>query len=210
MHQKIIPFNKARKKLQDKNLKKSKKMLFLTIIAAAVIGMVLWDYFVEKVAYLDVKILESKNIVFNDTSPIPMTTTQVVNEFEKAEGKPVLLYLYTTWCKICTENFPAINEIAREFQNTELQFIALAIDRDLEPQAFQDYFNKFGDVYFPLRYLAFKEGFSEFLLKRNIRYNRVIPFTVLISRHGEVITKFSGKKNKNYLRNKIIKELYGN
>ncbi len=202
MSDKIILF----KGYQKSKLKNS-KMFFLTILAGIGISLSLWHYFVENVERLDVQIPESKNIRFNAESPIAMTTAQVADELEKSDGKPIILYLYTTWCKICSENFATINEIAREFQNTDLQIIALAIDRDLDPSALKAHLGSSGDVYFQPRFLAFKDGFRELLRKKNIRYDGRIPFTVLLSKDGEVITKFTGKKNKNFLRNKIIKEL---
>jgi len=183
-------------------------MLFLLIAIGALLGMILWNYFVEGVANLDAQIPPSRNITYNQQLPVAMTTTQVANEFEKADGKPILLYIYTTWCKICTKNFATINDISREFQNTDLQIIALAIDRDMEAEILQNHLNKFGEFYFQPRYLSFKEGFKDFLSKKNIRYNNHVPFTVLISKEGEVLLKYSGAKNKNYLRNKIVKELY--
>ncbi len=209
MNHKIIKFPK--KKLQDKIKKKiqqNSKMLFLTIVVGAIVGALSWQYFVESVARMDVKIPESKNIIYNHQAPIPMTTAQVVNEFENSDNKPILLYVYATWCKTCSKNFAIINEIAREFQNTELQVIALAIDRDLQPEVLKAYLNHFGDFYFEPRFLTFKEGFVEFLQKKNIRYDNRIPFTVLISSNGDIVTKFSGSKSKRYLRNQVIKELY--
>jgi thiol-disulfide isomerase/thioredoxin len=163
--------------------------------------------FVENPSYLDVQIPESKNITYNNQNPIPMTTAQIANEFERYDNKPVLLYVYTTWCSVCLKQFPTINEIAREFQNTDLQVLTLATDRDLDPKHLQEHLNKFGNLYFSPHYLSYKEGFLDFLKKKNIKYQGRIPFTVLISRQGEVVAKFVGVKNKNYLRNKIIKEL---
>lgn len=199
----------AYKNFRKKKLKKINKMLFLAIVIGAALGVLLWQNFVEATSNLDVQIPQSKNIIFNEQMPIAMTTAQIANEFENADGKTILLYIHTTWCKSCAKNFPIINEIAHEFQNTELKIISVAIDRDLDAAELHSHLSKFGNIYFQPHFLAFKEGFLEFLQKKNIRYNGRIPFTVLISRDGEVITKFSGTKNKNFLRNKIIKELYG-
>ena len=201
---KIIDINQYR----QNNKKDSKKMLFLSIIIGLSIGLILWKYFVENIANYDVKIPQSLNIKFNDKQPIGMTTAQVAVEFENFDDKPILLYIYTTWCGVCSKNFEVFNEISREFQNTDLKVMALAIDRNLESQKLTNYLNNFGDVYFQPNYLLFKDGFMEFLLKKNIKYSGHIPFTVLISHNGEVITKYTGVKNKNYLRNRIIKELY--
>lgn len=200
---KVIPLKKYQKS------KKNPKMFFLTIIIGASLGLFVWHYFVENIAAVDVKIPPSQNITFNENLPLSMTTAQVANEFEKADGKPVLLYIYTTWCKVCTKNFLTINEISREFQNTELQVLTLAIDRDMDEQSLREYLNHFGNIYFQPRFLSFKEGFLEFLQKKEINYNNHIPFTTLISRNGEVVLKFTGAKSKNFLRNKIIKEIYG-
>lgn len=183
-------------------------MFFLTLVVGVAFGLLVWNYFVENVERLDVAIPESKNITFNDSNPLPMTTAQIANELEKSDGKPVLIYLYTTWCKICNENFANFNEIAREFQNTDLQVFALAIDRDLDSAALSSHLKAFGDLYFQKRFLASKQGFKELLVKNKINYDNRIPFTVLLSNDGEVVLKFTGKRNKNYLRNKIIKELY--
>ena len=201
---KIIDINQYR----QNNKKDSKKMLFLSIIIGLSIGLILWKYLVENIANYDVKIPQSLNIKFNDKQPIGMTTAQVAVEFENFDDKPILLYIYTTWCGVCSKNFEVFNEISREFQNTDLKVMALAIDRNLESQKLSNYLNNFGDVYFQPNYLLFKDGFMEFLLKKNIKYSGHIPFTVLISSNGEVITKYTGVKNKNYLRNRIIKELY--
>lgn len=212
MSEKIVSLAKYRRLQNFKNVKKklgeNKKMFFVVIAAGALLGMLLWDLFVENPGYLDVHIPESKNITFNEQAPQPMTTAQIANEFEHFDGKPVLIYIYTTWCSICSQQLPLINEIAREFQNTDLQILTLATDRDLDPKALREYLGKYGNLYFPPRYLAFKEGFLDFLKKKKIQYKGRIPFTVLISRHGEVSVKYVGVKNKNYLRNKVIKELY--
>jgi thiol-disulfide isomerase/thioredoxin len=186
--------------------KKNYKMFFLTIFIGAFAGFALWHYFVENIAALDVSIPPSKNISFSETIPLAMTTSQVADEFEKADGKPVLLYIYTTWCGVCKKNIPVVNEIAREFQSTDLQVITLAIDRGIDEKTLQNYLNGYGDIYFYPRFLSFKEGFIDLLKKKEINYKNRIPFTVLIGRNGEIITKFSGIKSKNYIRNKIVRQ----
>ena len=213
MDKKIISLqNFSEKKIFKKyvgtNLRRKILMLFLVMIIGAFCGLFSWQYFVENVARLDVKIPQSKEIAFNNSTPLALTTSQIANEFEKSDERPILLYIYTTWCKICSKNFATINEISREFQNTELNVIAIAIDRDMSEKELSDYLNQFGNFYFQPRFLAFKQGFKEFLYKKNIPYNGYIPYTALISRDGKIITKFSGSKNLTYLRNKIINELY--
>lgn len=195
-------------KFKQSKQKKERKMLFFVIAVGITVGLVVWNYYVENVSHLDVKIPSSKNITFNNEPAIAMTTAQIANEFEKYDNKPILLYLYTTWCGSCKKNFTAFNEIAQEFQETDLHIIALAIDRDLTEATLKADLDQHGEVYFYPRFLAFKEGFKDFLKQKQINYEGRIPFTILIGRDGKIIAKYVGAKNKNYLRNKIIRELY--
>jgi thiol-disulfide isomerase/thioredoxin len=200
MNNKIINL-KTYKKSQSKF-----KMFFLAIVIGLVGGLLMWNYFVENIATLDIKIPASNNISYNNKPAIAMTSAQISNEFALHENKPILLYIYTTWCRVCKKTTPIINEISREFQATNLQVLAIAIDRGIDEESLKEYLNSQGNIYFQIRFLSFKEGFLEFLKSKNINYKNRIPFTVLIDKNGEIITSYSGSKSKNYLRNKIIKQ----
>ena len=67
---------------------------------------------------------------------------KITNILENSKVKPVLLYIYTNWCKTCVKNLPTINEIAREFQNTELEVLTLAIDRDMTKAQLKNHLQK--------------------------------------------------------------------
>jgi thiol-disulfide isomerase/thioredoxin len=157
---------------------------------------------------IDVQIPPSKNISYNNQEVVAMSTASFINDYEANEGKVMLLYFYTSWCGVCRKNLPVFNEMAREFQNTDLYVMAIALDRDIDAKYLQNYLNQQGNIYFRPRYLAFREGFLEFLKKKNINYRGIVPFTVLISRDSEIAAKYNGYKSKEYLRNQIIKALY--
>jgi thiol-disulfide isomerase/thioredoxin len=205
MNDKIIALKDYKK---HSKFNKNRKMFFLLIVFATAVGLISWHFFVENVENSEVAIPASRNIDYSQEMPKAMSAAQIANKFENAHGKPILLYIYTTWCKTCFKTFPVINEIAREFQNTELEIITLAIDRDMTDFQLKNHLQKYGQIYFEPQFLAFKDGFISLLQNKGISYNGRIPFTVLISRGGEVVVKFSGSKSKNYLRNRIIKELY--
>lgn len=201
MENKVVSIKKYQKN-------KGNKMLFIIIIFSFMAASLIWKYKIEEQSLLDVEIPKSSEIFYNNQTPIASTTAQIMAEFDKHEGKPVLFYIYTTWCGVCKKNFATINEIAREFQNTDLKVIAIAIDKDLEGQKLMEYLDSFGNFYFEPVFLSHKEGFAEFLHKKGIKYRGVIPFTTLIGGDGRVKAKYNGVKSKNYLRNKVVKELF--
>ena len=164
-------------------------MLFLFIAIGIITALLSWHFLVENKAKLDVKIPESKNLFYNDQQPIALTTAQIADEFEQYEGKPILLYLYTTWCNVCKKNFPVFNEIVREFQNTDLKIIAIAIDRDLTEEKLMSQLEPFGNIYFQPKYLAFKEGFGDFLKQKNIIL--IICYVRIILRQPKKKPKFA-------------------
>ncbi len=183
-------------------------MFFPILMIGAVAGWLVWNYYIDPKMAIDVQITPSKNINYNEQEPVAMSTASFINDYENHEGKVMLLYFYTSWCPVCQRNLPVINELVREFQATDLYVIAIALDRDIDGKYLQNYLNQQGNIYFKPRYLAFREGFLEFLRKKNINYRGVVPFTVLISRDLEIAAKYSGAKSKEYLRNQIIKALY--
>lgn len=213
--QKIVYLNKYRKfhrlrKLKEKitNFKWSKKMLFLVIATSLVLGSIIWHFLVEYPARLDVQIPASDNVTYNHEDPIGINVLELEAELNASEGKPVLLFIYTTWCSSCLKQFPIVNEVVREFQNTDLKVITVAIDRDINSDLLKKHVASFGDVYFQPKYLSFKEGLKDLLKRKNINYTGRIPYTVLISQYGEVVEKYVGAKSPNYLRNKIIREVF--
>jgi len=88
------------------------KMLFLTILFAVIAGSIIWKIAIENSRNNDVAIPASSNIDYSIQIPIPYSLDKIINEFEKIDNQPILLYLYTTWCQVCNKNFSIVNEIA--------------------------------------------------------------------------------------------------
>lgn len=183
-------------------------MLFISITVAIAIGLIIWKFTVENLDLNDIEIPKSSNINYHQQPPIALNVELLAKEFDNTKNPVIMLYFYTTWCQVCNKNFEVINEIAREFQNTNFKIIAVAIDRNLDLEAFASNIKNLENLYFPAYFLADRNGFVEFLKSKKINYNNRIPFTIIFNSNQKVISKFAGIKSKNYLRNKIIKELF--
>ena len=186
---------------QFRNFKKA-KMIAAILIIVAILSITIWNNILNK--ELDnIKIPESANKTYNSIEAI--SPGDIISEIDNGKNSPILLYIYTTWCGVCKKQLPVINEIARKFQNTDLKIIAVAIDKNIDEAAFINYLQLYNKIYFPPKYLPYNDGFADLLLKKNIKYNKKIPFTALLNRDGEVIDQFTGYKSQKFLNHQIIK-----
>ena len=71
----------------------------------------------------------------------------------------------------------------------------------------QNYLQYYQNIYFQPQYLVYSDGLGDLLSKKGIKYNKIIPLTVVIGRDGVVKTRFTGYKSKKSLTRKIIKTL---
>lgn len=190
-----------------KNYKKIKSMISVILVVAIIVGVVAWNYLVENPPIPDLKIPASENKVYTLDTFSTLTPGDIISEIEYNKNKPTLLYFYTTWCSACKAQFPVINEMARKYQNTDLKVIAVAIDRNISNQALFNYLKSYGNIYFKPNYLLYQDGLRDLLKTKEIDFNKVIPFTVLINRNGSIAASFTGAKSQNYLNRRIIKSL---
>ena len=186
-----------------KNSKKA-KMIVAILIVVAILSIIIWNNVVNQ--ELDnIKIPESNNKTY--FHPEAISPGDIVNQIEKNKGKPILLYIYTTWCGVCKQQFPIINELSRKFQNTDLKVISVAIDKNIDDAALQNYLQYYHNIYFQPQYLVYSDGLGDLLDKKGIKYNKIIPLTVLIDRDGSIKTRFTGYKGEKSLTRQIIKTL---
>ncbi len=186
-----------------KNLKRA-KMIVAILILVAISSVIIWNNILNKETD-NFKIPESNNITYHN--PIAISPSDVVNQIDNQKGKPVLLYIYTTWCSICKQQLPTVNEISRKFQNTDLKVISVAIDKNIDDAALKNYLEYYQNIYFQPQYLVYSDGLGDLLAKKGVKYNKIIPLTVLIDRDGSIKTRFTGYKSTKSLASKIIKTL---
>lgn len=186
---------------QFKKIKRA-KMIATILIIATISSMIIWDNILNRKAD-NIKIPESGNKTYN--IPETISPGDIISEIDNNKGKPILLYIYTTWCSICKKQFPVVNEMARKFQNTDLKIITVAIDKNIDDASFANYLHSYHNIYFSPKYLLYSDGLADLLLKKGIKYNKKIPFTVLLDREGRINTQFIGYDSEKSLNRKIIK-----
>jgi len=183
-------------------------VVFIALIAA-IFAILVWNFFLKESPYSKIEIKESNNISYNFDNIKPVSGLEILNEIEQNEvaGTPVLIHLYTSWCRVCKKQLPVINEIARKFQNTDLNVIFVMIDKNANKELVMKSLDGLENIYFEPQYLNDRGGFKDILKTKSINFKNRIPFTALIGRNSNIIAKFSGYKKEKYIERKIIKSL---
>jgi thiol-disulfide isomerase/thioredoxin len=180
---------------------KKVKMIATILISVAILSIIIWNNLINR-EFNNIKIPESNNKTYNTIEAI--SPSDIVSEIENNRGNPILLYIYTTWCGVCKKQLPVINDIAQKFQNTDLKVIAVAIDQNIDGESFKNYLQTYQNIYFQPKYLLYRDGIQDLLLKKNIKYSKKIPFTILLDRNSNVEFQSAGYKSKKFLNYKII------
>lgn len=184
---------------------KRHKMIAVIVILTIILSTFIWNIYIQNQWINDFNIPPSKNLTHkNAAAIIPSDINRLIDE---NSGKPILLYLYTSWCSACKKQTPIINEISREFQETDLQVISVAIDKNLSEKSLIDFLSNYKNIFFKPYFLVYSDSLKELLKNKGISYKNIIPFTVIIDREGNIVKSFNGKKNNIYLKKQIIKTL---
>ncbi len=206
---KVVNINSyKREKKQNKNNKNNNK-LFLILFAFAVLSLFVWKNFISDNSKNDLIIPESKEISYDLQNIKQINPNEIIDRISKnnLEGKPTLIYLYTSWCSVCKKQLPIINEIARKYQNTDLDIISVVIDKNITKEKAIDTLKILKEIYFEPQFLVNRGDFNNLLKAKSINFGKRVPFTVLIDRNSKIISQFSGGKSLNFLEKKVIKLL---
>ena len=126
----------------------------------------------------------------------PLITIQGYQKLlEQHRGKPLLVTFWATWCEPCRDEYPMINDLAKEYAPKGLQ--VLGVDDDEE-----------GDLILMRRFIArYKPVFPNVRKKRgndtafcqavSPEWNCTMPATFFYSKDGKQIGHFFGAKDRN-------------
>jgi len=61
----------------------------------------------------------------------PMVDTQgYLRLLQQYRGKPLLVTFWATWCEPCRDEFPMVNELAKQYASQGLQVVGISLDQD--------------------------------------------------------------------------------
>lgn len=102
------------------------------------------------------------------------------------QHKPLLVFMYASWCTVCKQNFPYVLKMAQQ-HGSKLNVIALSMDTDRS--AMQRYLESYSN--FPLTpYMVQQYHTGDFVKAMNqigIKYHNAVPYTVVYDHKGKLV-----------------------
>jgi len=109
---------------------------------------------------------------------------------EQYKGKPLLVTFWATWCEPCRDEYPILNELAKQYAPQGLKVVGVSLDQD-------------GDLILMRRFLArYKPIFPNYRKKKGEEdafvqavlpgWNGSIPASVFYGKDGQQVGHFVG------------------
>jgi thiol-disulfide isomerase/thioredoxin len=104
---------------------------------------------------------------------------------EQWRGQVLVVNFWATWCVPCREEIPGFVRLQERYGNRGLQFVGIALD---QPDKVAEFAREFR-----INYPLLLGGFDTLGLLRQVG-NRagVLPYTLVIDRHGNVVSREPG------------------
>lgn len=112
------------------------------------------------------------------------------------QGKVLVVNFWASWCPPCVEEMPELEKLQREFSNQNVLFVGIAID---SPSNVREFLKKT-----PISYPIAMGGMNGSELYKALGNTQsALPFTIVISPLGKVISNKLGKISEEEVRSAI-------
>jgi thiol-disulfide isomerase/thioredoxin len=109
-------------------------------------------------------------------------------------GKPLLVTFWATWCEPCRDEYPMLNELAKQYAPQGLHVVGVNLDDDGDLILMRRFMARYKPV-FP-NYRKKKGGESDFVNAVLPGWNGAIPASVFYAKDGRQIGHLLGENNR--------------
>jgi len=109
-------------------------------------------------------------------------------------GKPLMVTFWATWCEPCRDEFPMVNELARQYKLKGLAIFGMNMDDDAEVSLALRFMAKTHPVFLSYRKKPGKE--EEFINRVNPKWTGTMPVTFLYTPDGRLVGQIIGEQSR--------------
>ena len=113
---------------------------------------------------------------------------------EQYRGKPLLVTFWATWCEPCRDEYPMLNELAKEYAPKGLHVVGVNLDDDGDLILMRRFIARYNPV-FP-NFRKKKGGEADFTQAVLPGWNGAIPASVFYAKDGRQIGHLVGENNR--------------
>src|SRR6202030_131497 len=113
---------------------------------------------------------------------------------QQYRGKPLLVTFWATWCEPCRDEYPMLNELAKEYASQGLHVVGVNLDDDGDLILMRRFIARYKPV-FP-NFRKKKGGEADFTQAVLPGWNGAIPASVFYAKDGRQIGHLVGENNR--------------
>ncbi len=110
---------------------------------------------------------------------------------ERHRGQPLVVSFWATWCEPCRDEYPMLNELARQYAPQGLVVLGISLDEDAEITLVRHFLARNKPVFSNYRKRPGNQ--EEFVNAVNPKWSGAIPATFFYSRDGRELTHLVGE-----------------
>jgi thiol-disulfide isomerase/thioredoxin len=114
---------------------------------------------------------------------------------EKYRGKPLLVTFWATWCEPCRDEYPMLNELAKQYEPKGLRVVGINLDDDGDLILTRRFIARYKPVFLNYRKKGGR-GSSDFERKVWSGWNGSLPVAFLYASDGRQVGQFLGATNR--------------
>jgi thiol-disulfide isomerase/thioredoxin len=113
---------------------------------------------------------------------------------QQHRGKALLVNFWATWCEPCRDEYPMLNELAKQYGPKGLQVIGVSMDDDGDLILMRRFLARYKPVFPNYRKTAGAE--AEFRRSVFAEWTGTMPVSVFYAKDGRQVTHFVGEKSR--------------
>jgi thiol-disulfide isomerase/thioredoxin len=120
---------------------------------------------------------------------------------EKYRGKPLLVNFWATWCEPCRDEYPMLNELAKQYAPKGLQVVGVSMDDDGDLILMRRFLARYKPIFPNYRKTAGAEAaFRQSVLPG---WTGSMPVSVFYAKDGRQVAHFIGEKSREQYEEEI-------
>jgi thiol-disulfide isomerase/thioredoxin len=143
-------------------------------------------------------LLAAVSVVARPQTPAP-TDPQLIDAqgyqklLDQNRGKPLLINFWATWCEPCRDEYPILNDLAKQYGPKGLKMVGVNFDQDGDIILMRRFIARYKPVFPNYRKTGAEAAFQQAVLPD---WNGALPATVLYDKTGRQMGHFVGAQTR--------------